>query len=315
MISIITPTNKMPYIFPYTVACVMKQTYKDFEWVILDNSVDGYVKPFFETYRAEHPEFGDMLDKVKIFRELNLGKSVGYYKNKCVEYTSCKENEYVLVYDHDDLMTNTTLEDIAECDRKFKDKIDYITGDVTFGNCYIDSGDLVILGPEAYTTDIWGFELETYESPELQIGDITAKNATSATMYSCDIEQYDSVLIPHPRAIRKHWLHTPLFKFYEHHKFEEDGLQIALAPLFFNIGWIARPSVIYLLHYKDEVVQNVSKSGYESFNEHRGHYNITNARRMFFAAFNCFYPPKDRKREFFRYEDFPKKPKNVVYLQ
>ena len=40
MISIITPTNKLMKYFDSTIDSVMAQTYDDFEWVILDNSID-----------------------------------------------------------------------------------------------------------------------------------------------------------------------------------------------------------------------------------------------------------------------------------
>ena len=307
MISIITPTNKLTPFFSYTFTCVMCQTYKDFEWVILDNSPEGYVKSFFDKYKTEHPEYNDMYSKVKIFREYLLGKSVGYYKNKCVELTTCKDNEYILVYDHDDFMANTTLEDIAGCDRKYKEKIDYITGDLTFGTCLDDKNEFYIENEDAYKT-IYGFDMKTYTNENtVEAGVLKADKVVSATMYGYDIERYDNILLPHPRAIKKHWLNTPIFRFYEGQRYEEDGLQIALAPLILNIGWIARPTVFYVVHTVEGEAINASKCGYKDFIDVKNHYKILSCRKLLYAAFSFFYSDKDKKRKFFRYEDFPKK--------
>lgn len=307
MISIITATNRQNPTFIHTVNCVMAQTYKDFEWVILDNSVNGYVKPFFEAYKQKYPQYSENFNKIKIFREYQLGKPVGYYKNKCVEYTTCKANEYVLVYDHDDFMTNTTLEDIAGCDRKYKEKVDYISGDLLFSYCNDDNNELILETEEGYNS-FTGFDYMVYDSDDqIKLGDIVANGFTSVTFYGCNIGDFTTIMPTHPRAIKKHWLQTPMFDFYEGHNFEEDGLQIALAPLMLNVGWIARPTISYVIHVQNGEIINASKKGYSNFIDRKAHMCIDNARYMIFAAFNFFYSDKNKQIKFFRYEDFPKK--------
>ena len=305
MISIITPTNKLVPTFEHTVLCVLNQTYKDFEWVILDNSVDGYVKEVLETYRANYPQYSDMFNKIKVYREYNLNKPVGYYKNKCVEYTTCKANEYVLVYDHDDFMVNTTLEDIAGCDRKYKEKIDYITGDLLFADCFDSTGTLKICDELEYD-GMRGLNKKMYrvEAP-IKMGLATLKDCLSCTVYGYDFNQFMTILIPHPRAMKKHILETPLFEFYEGQQYEEDGVQITYAPLMLNIGWIARPTVIYAVHFdENNNPVGASKRGFKNLQDRKKHHEIINARCLAFTAFNQFYKGEQTYREFYRYEDF-----------
>ena len=70
MISIITATNRQNPTFIHTVNCVMAQTYKDFEWVILDNSVNGYVKPFFEAYKQKYPQYSENFNRTNVLNIL-----------------------------------------------------------------------------------------------------------------------------------------------------------------------------------------------------------------------------------------------------
>lgn len=307
MISIITATNKLTPTFTYTFNCVMAQTYKDFEWVILDNSPDGYVKPFFEEYKKTYPNYKENFDKVKIFREYRLGEPVGYYKNKCVEYTTCKANEFIVVYDHDDFMVNTTLEDIAGCERKYKEQVDYICGDLLFAYCDDKTKELAFETEQGYN-NFSGFDYKIYTTEEpLNIGGLMANKVVSTTFYGCNIEDYAIFMPTHPRIIKKHWLQTPMFDFYEGHGYEEDGIQIALAPVMLNVGWIARPTVIYTIHISDGQMINASKRGYSKLEDKKNHMLIENVRYMIMAAFNFFYSAKDRQIKFLRYEDFPKK--------
>ena len=86
MISIITPTHKIRPLLDLTIKSVLSQTFSDFEWVVLDNSEDGYFEPYLNKWLEENPKYLYRKDKVKIIRYRLDEPNVGKYKNKCVEY-------------------------------------------------------------------------------------------------------------------------------------------------------------------------------------------------------------------------------------
>ena len=57
MISIITPTNRFGKCFEITFLSVITQTYKDFEWVLLDNSPDGYLAETVERLKINYHQY------------------------------------------------------------------------------------------------------------------------------------------------------------------------------------------------------------------------------------------------------------------
>ncbi len=308
MISIITPTNRFGKCFEITFLSVITQTYKDFEWVLLDNSPDGYLAETVERLKINYHQYSDMFNKIKVYRETLLHQPIGYYKNKCVELSSCGENDYILCLDHDDYLVTTALEDISGCDMKYKDKIDCICGDYSCCYSLIKEKELEISFNCKYNRMV-GFNYKIASDNQINIGNEINDKVSSYTAYGYDISKYTTIMLPHPKAIRKHWLHTPIFRFYEGHKYEDDGLQIGFIPLLLNIGWIARPTVIYNIVEDNGEIMNCSKRGYPDIESITNHWKIENARSMAFGAFNYFYRDEDKYREFYRYDDFLKKEK------
>lgn len=310
MISIITPTNKYNDCFEITFLSVMAQTYKDFEWVLLDNSPDGYLRECVDRMKSHFKQYSDMFNKIRIYRDTLIGQPIGYYKNKLVELTRCSENDYILCLDHDDYLVSTALEDINGCELKYKDKIDCIIGDFSYSFSSVKNNSVEVSFDCEYSR-MMGFDYKVTTGNRINIGDFISDEVKSYTAYGYDMAKYSPIIYPHPKAIKKHWLHTPIFKFYEGHRYEDDGLQVGFIPLLLNIGWIARPTVIYNFVAKDGNFTNYSKKGYTDYEDISKHWKIENARYMAFGAFNYFYREEDKKITFYRYDDFLKKEKQI----
>ena len=253
MISVITPTHKKGKYWDLTVESVLQQTYKDFEWVVLDNSPDGYFEPEFERFKTEHPEYSDVFGNVKIYREVFDGrKPVGFYKNRCVELTTCGDDEFVVTFDHDDLMYRTALEDFVGCAEKHGPKIDYIFGhELSFEE---NSGKLAVYSPPGLHT----FKgCSDYLVPNLRIGNtmVELKGISLPEIETLDYT-YSSHIMPgsHPRVIKKRLLTTFAFRYNENSLCEDDSIQTTLATLFLNIGYIRRPTIVFI-SYKDSTAK------------------------------------------------------------
>lgn len=256
MVSIITPTHYKPKLFNITVESVMQQTCGDFEWVVLDNSPEHYFTKDFSIFMENHPEYGDVCGNVKIFEmpHSDEARPVGYYKNICASLTTCGNDDFILVLDHDDLITRTTVEDIVKCDEKYKGLLDYMTG---FAICLI------------YDSEKNVFQLKNNFNADLTVRMSCIEPITIGSDFKLPIEHFQfpqyvnldykylvAALNSHPRAIKKRLLNINVFKFHENSMFEEDTPQVYLASLFFNIGWIARPTVCYILYKEGEEYKN-----------------------------------------------------------
>lgn len=305
MISIITPTNKLMKYFDSTIDSVMAQTYNDFEWVILDNSVDGYVAPYLERYFKRNPQYQDRIDKIKVYREYAMGKPIGYYKNRCVELTSCGDDEYVLILDHDDLMATTTLQDIAMCDLKFGHGIDWITGDSVMAECNTRKNTITLVNATWVKEERQhGLVAETIKS--VKCGKTIMEDVPVSRMTCIDYRYFIGCVESHPRAIRKHWLNTPMLRFYEESNVEEDAIHITLPPLLLEIGYIERPTVIYMLYTEgDGTYTNYSKRGMPTDKDSDIGKVIIDARNIMFEGFRQLYGIENCRRDLKVYREFP----------
>lgn len=305
MISIITPTNKQMRYFDTTIDSVMVQTYDDFEWVILDNSVEGYVVPYLNKYFKRNPQFKHRADKIKVYREYAIGKPIGYYKNRCVELTTCTDDEYVLVYDHDDLMTNTTLEDIHNCDLKFGHKIDWITGDSVMAECNTKKNTITFVNATWVDYERQhGLAADTFDN--VVCGKEIMNGVPVSRMTCIDYRYYIGCVESHPRVIRKHWLKTPMLKFYEDSNIEEDCLHITLPAMLLEIGYIERPTIIYILYTEDgNEYTNYSKRGMPTNRDSDVGKVIMDARNIMFEGFRQLYGIENCYRELKIYREFP----------
>lgn len=306
MISIITPTNKTMKYFDNTIDSVMSQTYDDFEWVILDNSVDGYVSPYLDGYFRRNPQYQDRAEKIKVYREYAVGKPIGYYKNRCVELTSCNDDEYVLVFDHDDFMSATTLEDVHGCDEKYGHAIDWITGDAVMAECNTKDGTFNFVSPTWVEWDRQhGLVAETVSN--VRCGKYVIDEVPVSRMTCIDYRYFIGCVESHPRAVRKHWLNTPMLRFYEDSSIEEDAIHITLAPMLLEIGYIGRPTVIYVLYTEGNgTYTNYSRRGMPTIKDSDIGKRIINARNIMFEGFRQIYGLDNCRRELKIYREFEK---------
>lgn len=297
MISVITPTHKKGKYWNLTVESVINQTYKDFEWIVLDNSPDGYFKPEFERFKLEHPEYSDVFDNVKIYREVyEDAKPVGFYKNRCVELTTCGDDDYVVTFDHDDFMFKTALEDFVGCAEKHGSKIDYIFGH----ELVLDENDGVfsINVPSGFHA----FKCCTnYLLPNLRIGNTVIQCGGKALPEIETIDYRYTRHMPgsHPRVIKKRLLKTFAFRYNENSFREDDSIQTTLAALFLNIGYIRRPSIVFV-NYAD------STSKASTIEEGMIHNRIQIGVSLVYEAARMFKNHNDLENKYFYYnkEDF-----------
>lgn len=302
MISIVTPTHKKTKLWDVIVESVMQQTYKDFEWVVLDNSKEGYFEKEFERFKGEHPEYSDVFDNVKIYHEYYEGRHpVAFYKNRCVELTTCKPEEFVVTLDHDDIMARTALEDFVGCAEKYGDKIDYIFG---YESAIIEDGTIccptnLYSLPNCIRTVLPNIRIgknfylkyDEYEMPEVS---------------SIDITYYLNQLIgSHPRVIRKYLLQRLPFRYNENDYYEDDTLQTIMGILFLNVGYICRQTIIYI-HYTNEDDKNVSAIERRSDDDLKTHNDLQRGMAVFYEAVRTLFPEDVCKRNYFYYnkEDF-----------
>ncbi len=134
MISIITPA---PTVLPWHNARlinIFSQSFKDWEWVILDNSQDGcvkrYIEEFFDSEQGE--PFLECKQKVNCVWEPFSGitlkqKRIGKLKNRCVELTTCKDDDFVFLLDFDDFIYDGFLDDVYTVSKTVP-KCEFITG-------------------------------------------------------------------------------------------------------------------------------------------------------------------------------------------
>ena len=301
MISIITPTHKKTKLWDVVVESVMQQTYKDFEWVVLDNSKEGFFEKEFERFKKEHPQYSDVFDNVKIYHEYYEGTHpVAFYKNRCVELTSCKPEEWVVTFDHDDLLARTALEDFVGCGDKWGDKIDYIFG---YESAIWSDGtisvpmDLFNL-PNCISTTL----------PNIKIGDnfyLNYKGIEMPEVTSIDITYAINQLMgSHPRVLRKRLLQTIPYRYNENDYYEDDTLQTAFALLFLNVGYVKRQTVIYV-RYDDEDSYNES-SYRRPDTAMKTHNDLQTGLACLYESVRILYPENKQKRNYFYYnkEDF-----------
>lgn len=122
MISIITPIHKLLPWWNLRLYGVCTQTYKDWEYIILDNSEEGFVESYVYDYFFKLPiceGLRDCREKIKVYHEPFTGIGladgrIGRLKNRCVELTTCSDNDVILTLDYDDFLNTKSLEYIAD---------------------------------------------------------------------------------------------------------------------------------------------------------------------------------------------------------
>ncbi len=173
-ITVFTPTYNRVASLPRCFECLKKQTYKNFEWIIIDDgSTDGTDK-LVESFKSENPFF----ELTYIYQE-NRGKHTA--KNRAAKLA---KGEFFITLDSDDACTDDALEvflseweKIPEADRNGYYGISCRTSDLE-GNIhgtpmtceYIDSNDLDFKMKHKIKGELWGMVrtdvVREFPSPE-----------------------------------------------------------------------------------------------------------------------------------------------------
>ena len=100
LISVFTPTYNIDEMIYDTYRSLSGQTYKNWEWVILDDSTD-------DVTFARLSELASRDYRVKVYKQSKRSGVIGYLKNKAASLC----DGYILVeLDHDDILTEDALE-------------------------------------------------------------------------------------------------------------------------------------------------------------------------------------------------------------
>lgn len=306
MISIITPTHKRVPLIEKTVTSVLSQTCSDYEWVVLDNSVDCYFEKYLdEEYFVNHKEYAGMRDKIRVFRKTYPDTNVGRIKNDLVGMTSCSDSEYVLLLDHDDFLTKHTVEKINEITSKYPEA-DYVTGDQVVIYYDIESDVFRI---HDFSDDIDDEEMEAQDLEHVS-GDVRLDIGSDLLDFGyCNnytFRYYDklyfglsyevnarigesrrSKIKAHPRIVKKSVLKNPLFGFYEGHSLSEDNVQCVMLGIFCKGCYLEEPTVCNIV-YSDAMNSSympVSADVYDSYMNMI--YNIESFWEYYYKLFGC----------------------------
>lgn len=110
MITVFTPTYNRGEKIQNLYNSLLKQTYKDFEWVVVDDGSTDNTKEIIENFIKENKI------KINYFLQKNKGKSLAH--NKGVELA---RGEYFVGIDSDCILTDDALEIINQYYQKIKD--------------------------------------------------------------------------------------------------------------------------------------------------------------------------------------------------
>ena len=120
----------------------MKQTYKDWEWVIMDDSEDD--KTFNELR-----EFAEKDSRISVYKMHRHSGCIGEVKrNACM----LSKGEILVELDHDDELTDNALMDVVNAFAEFPDA----------GFVYTDFAECLETGEPVQYGDGWGFGYGSY---------------------------------------------------------------------------------------------------------------------------------------------------------
>ena len=298
MISIITPTHKPCVMLDLTIKSVLYQTYDDFEWVILDNSSDGYFESYLNNFFDTYPYLRYLRSKIHVHRKIYEDLCIGKIKNDLVELTNCGEEEYVLLLDHDDLLDNKALERFYDMSKCYP-TADYITGDYVRLYCCLPN---YYLSPTYYNDELVTDNIRLV-SGELNLccGELNydfgyINNYTyrynDFVIGSDNNKRYK--LPNHPRCIRKHRSKDVMYRFYEGTKIGDDFVQTVMIGNFLKGCWVEHPTVLNVI-YEDDNNKNTFKTYYD---DNIQEYLLTEKRldRLFFILEDLFGETLDMKQ-------------------
>lgn len=118
VVSIFTPLYNTGELLNETYKGLYDQTYKNWEWVVIDDSTD------VNTWKIAS-EIADKDTRVKLFKQSKRSGNIGYLKNKAAFLC---EGDILVELDHDDILTDDALEIIIKAFEKHSD-CDYLYSD------------------------------------------------------------------------------------------------------------------------------------------------------------------------------------------
>jgi hypothetical protein len=146
MISIITPAHKVIPWFNARLINICSQDSDEWEWIILDNSVDGCVKAYVDDFftKMQGIHYPQCREKIKVYHEpqfadiqLIEGK-MGKMCNRLVELTNCGYDGFFMRLDFDDFLFDGCIRMLNEAIRMNPDT-EFVTGQI--GDCLIMTKD------------------------------------------------------------------------------------------------------------------------------------------------------------------------------
>ena len=193
-ITVFTPTYNRGYIIEKLYRSLQKQTFTDFEWLVIDDGSKDHTEELFKEWSAEHNPF-----VIRYYKVENGGKHRAINKA-----TDLAKGELFFIVDSDDYLVEDALESIIKWEQTLEDKESFcgISGNkgrsrseyigTTFEGEYIDATSLErnqfnITGDKAevFYTDI----LKKYKFDEIE----GEKFITEATVW--DRMAYDGYKI------------------------------------------------------------------------------------------------------------------------
>lgn len=291
MISIITTTHKPGPLLDLTIKSVLVQTFSDFEWVVLDNSPEAYFEKHLECFFQTNPHLEYRRNKIKVIHRLYEQLNIGKFKNDAVRLTSCGDNDYIFLLDHDDFLDPKALELVHEMDVQYP-TAQYITGDSIRLYYDIENNYFGLIN---YEDDVANGHIDERQDLKFVDGEVSiniddfslsfdyCKKYTYRYygMYKrCEgeygISQKFSDMLgehkrcfidPHPRIIKKYMLMNPSFQFYEGNVVSEDHIQCYVLGMFAMGCYIEAPTVFNII-YSNASNSSMSVGGvYDSYCE------------------------------------------------
>lgn len=147
LVSVITPTYKTGQKIFRPLESLLDQTYKNWEWILFDDSDDDG-----ETYRLLS-KVAATDSRIKLFKPHNRSGRIGDVKKNAF---SLGRGEFLCELDHDDVLTDTCLEDLVKSFEAYPE----------VGMCYTDCVELIEATGEATDYGNYAFGYGKYKEVE-----------------------------------------------------------------------------------------------------------------------------------------------------
>jgi len=117
IVSIFTPVHKIDRFFELCVDSITGQSYKDWEWIILDTSPEQEVEKFVKNYLDYKKgwQINEDLKKIKFYQLPDAGTNIGTIKRIAAGYCI---GDLLLEHDRDDLLHERYVEFLVQAAKK-----------------------------------------------------------------------------------------------------------------------------------------------------------------------------------------------------